>query len=151
MSNANFDRDTDGVLVPKPGRVYHSPVPNEAIKTLLDGKLTLGCNASVHDTWSSGPCGNTPKHDPDANGRYTKCGVHSAAAVAKRKAKQEQARVRWRLEYDAKDALRKAEEALEQALTRIAAGHNDARSVALDALKDLLDARDAIAKAKGKS
>ena len=151
MSNVKFTRDTDGILVPVLGRHYQPPVPNEAIKTWWGGKLRLGCNASVHSSWNSSPCGNTPKHDPDVNGRFTKCGIHSAAAEARREGKKKQEHVKWRAQTDAKAALRKAEAALEQALDTIAAGHNDPRSVAIEALRNLMAARAAIAKAEGRS
>ena len=132
-------RDEDGILAWQGGRHYTEPT--EQIKTWWAGELRPGCNARIISNWSSGPCGKAPKHDPDANGRPTKCGLHCAATIEKRKQRQrdrdaEEAARRGRIR-----AARDAAAAIEPALRQIAAGHNDPRSLAQEVLATLDAAR----------
>lgn len=127
-----LQRTKDGRLYWSGGRHYTPPKDNEALLTWWAGELRPGCNAEVHDTWTSGPCGNTPKHDPDAQGRPTKCGTHCEAAVAKRKAKADARyaaqKAKWARQRE-QDALRRE---MLNVILRIAAGHNDPRGLASD-------------------
>jgi hypothetical protein len=140
----DFMRTKDGYLYPTGGRYYREP--GEAIKTWRNGELKPGCNAEVFAMWSSSPCGNTPKHDPDHLGRPTKCGMHCKAAVEKREAKKAATTARWNAEWAARDALHEARAGLETALRKIAEGHNDPRSLAQETL-DTLEAAKAASKA----
>ncbi len=131
-------RDDDGVLGWHGGPHYSDP--GEAIKTWWVGELRLGCAESVFGNYSSSPCGCIPKHDPDVNGRFTRCGKHSTAAKAKRKAAQEKRDQAWRRKMDLQNELHKATIAVEPALRQIADGHNDPRTLA----QEVLSALDAI-------
>lgn len=135
-----WKRDTDGVLYWAGGGAVYK-MPDEAIKTWWAGKLKPSCNESVFSMYYSSACGKTPKFDPDKNGRPTKCGHHSAAAKARKKAKQEAADARWRAERAKQDAIYAATKALEPALRRIAEGHNDPRTFATEVLDALDKAR----------
>lgn len=95
------------------------------------------CQERVYDAaiWSSGrrPCGKPAKHDPDASGTPTRCGIHSAAAKAKRKARIEQAdaarsreQERNRIKAEAPGIVR-----------MIAAGHDDPQGLCKDWIKRL--------------
>lgn len=132
-------RDGDGILAWQGGRHYSDP--GEAVKTWWRGELRIGCAEEIFQNWSSHPCGKTPKHDPDANGRPTKCGTHSASAKAKREAASH---ARWK-EAKAKalrqDAIGKARAEVEPALRRIAEGHNDPRGLAQEVIAALDAAR----------
>jgi len=76
----------------------------------------------------SGPHGAWCKqHDPDA-----------------RKAKSDARAEKWREEYDAKDRLRKATEALQIALATIANGCNDPQGLAADVMAELNASREAV-------
>ena len=134
-------RDTDGLLVWQGGRHYTDP--GEAIKTWWAGEARIGCAELVHHDYSTAPCGNIPKHDPDAQGRPTRCGVHCAAAKKKREAASDARRAAWRAKCDASQRLSKARADLEQALRRIAQGHNDPRSLAQEALDEFDAAKEA--------
>lgn len=130
-----FTRGADGILEWHGGRDYDDP--GEAIKTWRAGELRLGCNQLVYGEHSFSPCGKPPKHDPDANGRMTKCGAHCAASTARREA-----------DFLRKQALRDAVAGLEPALRQIADGHNDPRALAQEVIARLDQAR---AKAEGRS
>lgn len=123
-------RDDDGWLIWQGDRHYKEP--NEAIKTWWAGELRPGCNARVYGHWSSAPCGKTPKHDPDAQGRPTKCGIHCAAAVERRKAKQSARDKERRDKFKARQERAKVSGELTEIVMRIAAGHNDPRSLCAD-------------------
>lgn len=135
-------RGDDGILVWHGGRRYSDP--REAVKTWGAGVLRCGCTEMIISNYSSHPCGNIPKHDPDANGNLTRCGMHSASAKAKRKAAQEKrdASIRRKLEMQA--LLSKANAAVEPALRQIAEGHNDPRSLAFGIIAAIDAARSAI-------
>lgn len=130
-----FVRDTDGILVWQGGRHYQDP--GEAVKTWWAGEVRCGCTEPIPASYSSSPCGKTAKYDPDANGRPTKCGRHSAAAKVKRKAAQEERDRAWRAKWDSQRALSTATAALEPALRKIAEGHNDARGLAQEVIAAL--------------
>jgi hypothetical protein len=125
-------RDNEGVLVWHGGRHYADP--GEAVKRFCAGKQILTCAERVYREYSSSPCECSAKHDPDANGRFTRCGKHSAAAKAKRKATEqarlEATRMKWKLQDD----LSKANGMIEPALRQIAEGHNDPRTLAQEVL-----------------
>ena len=128
-------RDHDGLLVWHGGRHYADP--GEAVKTWWAGKTRIGCAESVFANWSSSPCGNVPKHDPDANGNPTRCGVHCASAKAKRKAASDARYEAHKAKWTNQRALAEAERGLEASLRRIAEGHNDPRSLAQEVLAEL--------------
>ena len=129
-----FNRGKDGILRWEGsgfGR-RHYREPDEAIKTLYAGKERIGCNESVMSNLCSHPCGKAPKYDPDANGNPTKCGHHSAAAKARRKAKRDAAneaeKARWRQKRESAEMAKEAQEIV----CRIAEGYNDPRSLCMD-------------------
>jgi hypothetical protein len=133
-------RDSDGVLMYRPGGRYYEE-PQEAIKIRRAGELRLGCNAQMYDNFSSWPCSKTPKYDPDANGRPTKCGTHCAEANRKRQEKRAASNAAYMAKIEKTGAIRSAEKALEYALRQIASGHNDPRGLAQDVLSALDAAR----------
>lgn len=141
-------RAADGILEWHGGRHYNTPEPNEAVKSYRSGVMAVRCNESVSSTWSSGPCGKTAKFDADKNGHLTKCGHHSAEAMAKKDAKKKATYSRWKAEWAARDAIHNAEAQIEAALQRIADGHNDPRSLAQETLQKVKEAREAMAKLK---
>lgn len=133
------DRDTDGVLIVPSGRFYSDP--GEALKRWWAGKLVLTCTERVSGQWSSGPCTKTPKYDPDVRGIPTKCGIHCAAAKAKREAKSKERYQKWRSDCDRKRAIQEATDQLEPTLRKIAEGHNNARGLAQEVIAALDVAR----------
>ena len=139
---SGLKRGEDGILVWNGGRHYTDP--GEAVKTWNGGVLRIGCNERVSSGFSSYPCGCTPKHDPDANGNLTKCGRHSAAAKAKKAAKEQAARDLWRAKFKASNAVRDAASALEPALRQIAKGYNNPRALAQEIIAELDAARKAV-------
>jgi hypothetical protein len=137
---SGFVRGEDGILEWHGSARYSDP--KEAVKTWWRDKMRLGCTEPLSGPgYYGGPCGNTAKHDPDANGRPTKCGVHSAAAVEKRKEKQDATMRKWRAQWGAADRLRDAQLGLEAALHKIADGDNDPRTTAREAITALDEAR----------
>lgn len=91
------------------------------------------CGHSAFRHWSNYQCGFKPKFD-EVNGRPTRCGIHSSAAVKRREDKYQAAR-------DLETAIRnrKDEEYMRErefrkeaqiALKKIAEGHNDPRTLA---------------------
>lgn len=139
MIGKGLIRGVDGILEWHGGRHYDDP--GEAVKTWWAGELRLGCNDRVFRDYSSFPCGKTPKHDPDAHGRMTKCGVHCAAATERRKAKQAERFEAWKADLNRKNAVHSAVAALEPALRRIAEGHNNPRDLAQEVIAALDAAR----------
>ena len=87
------------------------------------------CTARFYDNWGSHRCRNKAKHDT-INGVATRCGIHSSAAVEKRKAKRQESEAKWRREFDEKNQIQKAREAAIDAIKQIAAGHNNPRELA---------------------
>jgi hypothetical protein len=135
MTKDCFRRDRDGILIWIGGDYYAEP--DEAIKTVYNGKSRLICTAAKYGSWSRSPCGLGAKHDPDRNGNPTRCGNHSAEAVAKRLALQQERNEQYRVLSDARKAVRSAEADLEKVLRLIADGHNDSRTLAAAAVSDL--------------
>lgn len=128
-----FKRDDDGTprWNPAPFSRPSYVEPSEAIK-LVYGKDQFCCNERVFRGYSTGPCGKPAKHDPDANGNLTKCGHHSAAAKARKKAKQEATYARWEAEAKAKQRAADLNSEAIEIVRKIAAGHNDPRGLCLD-------------------
>ena len=124
-----LQRNEDGRLYWSGGRDYRTPADNEAVMRWWAGELRPTCNERVFANYSSAPCNNMPKHDPDAQGRPTKCGKHCEAAVAKRKAKADaryaEQKAKWARQREQDDLRREAIDIVR----RIAAGHNDPRGV----------------------
>lgn len=80
-------------------------------------------------------CTRKAKYDPDENGKPTTCKVHSEAAIAARRAKQEDAQrvsshMFWLQKYGA---------TFFDALKEIADGHNDPRALAAAKIKEFQD------------
>jgi hypothetical protein len=145
MSDApnGFTRDEDGILVQKPVNFdRHYSEPGEAIKTWWAGELRIGCNERMYGDYRSFPCGKKATHDPDANGNFTKCGTHCKAAKDKREIKRQARNAAWEAKWDRDRAISEAVKALEPALRKIAAGHNDARGLAEEVIAALDAARD---------
>lgn len=132
-------RNEDGVLIVPAGRHYTDP--GEAIVRHWAGGFVPTCTERVFGDWSSSPCKKAPKHDPDANGRMTKCGTHSQAAKDRRKAASKAQTEKWQADWRRNDAIKTAEVKLEPALREIAAGHNDARGLAQRIIAELDAAR----------
>lgn len=145
-----FTRDKDGVLVWNSGIGARYNDPKEAVRFYWAGQLRVGCTERIGTVLSSGPCGKTAKHDPDARGHLTKCGLHSKAAYDRRNAKKDATEARWKQQWKADSDLRDAQKALEPALQQIAKGHNNPRELAFDALERLYDARMAVKTAYAK-
>jgi hypothetical protein len=94
-----------------------------------------GVRYMVGGNGPDGYCRNTAKYD-DVDGVPTRCGIHSAAAQAKRKAKaDERLKAQWERTHHIREEQERARarEAREQArreeaydiLDKIAEGHND--------------------------
>jgi chorismate mutase len=140
-----FLRDKDGVLIWRGGGyMAHYSDRGEAVKWHSAGALRLTCTERMFNKFHSSPCTNAPKHDPDVNGRLTKCGVHCKAAVAKREAKAEERTAKWKAQTKANIELDKAEVAVMAALRQIASGHNDPRALAQSVLDRLDAAKEAV-------
>lgn len=125
-------RREDGILEPTPDWHHYSD-PGEAVMGWNVGNRTLVCTKAIYGGRGSvHMCGKPAKHDPDHNGHPTKCGVHSAAAKARREAKQTERyaaeRAESRRQAD-QNALRR--EAVD-IVRAIANGHNDPRTLCLD-------------------
>ena len=132
--NQRYKRNADGVLEVNPiglGRLNYED-PGEALLTWWAGELRFGCAHGVFRNYSSGPCGNAAKYDPDHNGNMTKCGHHSRDALERKKAKQDAryAEYRRKAEHDA--AVRKHGLEREEIIQKIANGHNDPRGLCQD-------------------
>lgn len=132
-------RTEEGVLIVPSGRHYSDP--GEALVRWWAGKLVPTCTHSVYANYCTSPCTKKPKHDPDANGRMTKCGTHCQAAKDKRAAKAVEREAAWRLKFKRDVAIRKSTGDLEPALRKIAEGHNDARGLAQEIIAALDAAR----------
>lgn len=136
-----FKRDKDGVLIWVSGMGVSYKDPGEAVRFYDGGNLKPGCNARLFGLLSSHGCRKTPKHDPDANGRPTKCGNHCKAALERREAKKDATTARWKRQWAADHAVSDAERAIEATLRAIAAGHNDPRAAATEVIEKLDAAR----------
>ena len=129
-------RGDDGILIRNSEisvwdrRSYREP--DEAIN-VKDGKgLRLGCNHRMFQNYSSFPCGKKPKHDPDANGNLTKCGIHSAAAIQRRQDKSNAKMQAWRDEIHKKAEISRLRDEMLPLIRAIADGHNDPRSACVE-------------------
>lgn len=96
------------------------------------------CAAEVSDPTmfaSYHQCTRKARYDPDENGKPTTCKIHSEAAIAARRTKQDAA-------YQA-DSLRHSYQlygkSFFDALQEIADGHNDPRSLAAEKIKEFQD------------
>lgn len=83
-------------------------------------------------SYSFSRCWNPAKHDPDENGNPTRCGVHSAAAEARRKAKSNALREKHREESLRRATLINLRAEAMTIVRQIADGHNDPRELASD-------------------
>ena len=141
---AGYKRGEDGILRPKGG--FSSERPAEANEAVMfdDGYgRRIGCSARVTpkgSSWHDHACGKVAKHDPDHNGNPTRCGVHSAAANARRKAKADAAYEAYRQKAaktaKSRDLAREAQEIVKV----IAGGHNDPRHICQEWLSKWEDA-----------
>jgi hypothetical protein len=137
---AGLVRDSDGILVWQGGR--HYTAPDEAVKTWWGGETKITCAHEVSSHYSNAPCGKGAKYDPDKNGNPTRCGHHSAAALAKKDAARRERNSAWEAKFYRKISVAGATAALEPALRKIAAGHNDAMGLAQEVIAALDAARD---------
>lgn len=104
-------------------------------------KQTFKCTAIVYSTgFFSSSCGNTAKYDPDPKGRLTACGIHSKAAVARRKLKSDRRYDEYMRKVNDKQLARDATAEAIRAIREIANGHNDPRTRAAEVVA-LLDDR----------
>jgi hypothetical protein len=103
------------------------------------------CVAAVHDvgdcrTVGFHQCPNSPKVFVMVDGvRRGFCNIHSPAGEAKRKVKADARQRAWQERHEAKWAVienfRKFNDASRKTLEKIASGHNDPRTLAIDTLK----------------
>ena len=109
------------------------------------GEQFWGCTDSVYSSgmWNSSRCSKRAKHDPDADGNPTKCGVHSDAAKAKRKAKSDARYAEWIAKSNKAANIRKINAEMRPLIEAIAAGHNDPRGACLEWLARLENAKEA--------
>lgn len=103
---------------------------------MRDGSEWFRCVYGKSRVWSADQCPNKAKHDPDADGNPTKCGIHCHAGTVARKA-------RVKAKNAEKDAANEAEASrrrtayllqreLESIVREIAAGHNDPAELCRD-------------------
>jgi len=113
----------------------YSPKPGIGPKFMEDR-----CAAAVHSKYLGiRQCKNKATvREPYEGVEYGWCGLHAPSAVARRKDQQDRY---WREKLEAERVareraaqLRKANEAARKALEEIAAGHNDPRALAQQAL-----------------
>lgn len=83
-------------------------------------------------TYSYSRCWNPAKHDPDEDGNPTRCGIHSAAAKARRKAKSDAQYEKHRQESLRRSTLANLRAEAMTIVRQIAEGHNDPRGLAGD-------------------
>ena len=139
-----FVRGEDGILERNPAispfdrRSYAAP--DEALNVTRAGETRLGCAHRMFENYSCYPCGKKPKHDPDANGRPTRCGIHSTAAQTRRKDKADAKMQAWRDQCNRNDANRKLKLEMKTLIQSIADGHNDPRQACHDWLARYNDA-----------
>lgn len=105
------------------------------------GEQYFGCTEGVYRTgdYRSSTCGKKAKYDPDAEGNPSKCGVHREEAVAARRAKSaarlEAKMQEWRDKSNAQKRAAELRGEAEDIIRKIAAGHNDPRSLAVEWVK----------------
>lgn len=127
-----FIRGDDGILRKNPAlnpwerRAYADP--GEALNIERGNKFSLGCTHKRFENYSSFPCGKTPKHDPDANGRPTKCGIHSAEHIKRRKYKQDAKYAAETLKWARQREQASIRAEMLPLIRSIADGHNDPRT-----------------------
>lgn len=95
------------------------------------------CNERIFSGWRHHRCGKPAKHDPDSDGNFTRCGIHCAAAVEKRRAKSDAKMAAEKTIRLRNAAINKATNALLPAMREIAAGHNDPRALAQAVIAEL--------------
>lgn len=129
-------RGSDGILVWNGGARYITP--KEAVKMQTSQGIVCVCNEAAYGFgYYGGPCGNRAKHDPDANGNPTKCGVHSKEGVEKRKAKQAAKDAERDAFWKKHNAYEAARQAVFDNMRAIAHGHNDPRALAKTTIAEL--------------
>ena len=135
-----FFRDANGTLCRNPRASPYSRIsykdPDEAIKVKSLDEWVLACTERTMTNYHSGPCGNKPKYDPDANGLFTKCGHHSEASKKRKKDKQDARFAKWMSEVDFNNAWREHNAKKLEIIKAIAEGHNDPRSLCQEWLND---------------
>lgn len=93
------------------------------------------CTKKLWDGWHKRSCGNVAKYDPDEDGVPTRCGVHSAEAVARREAKAHAKVAAEMAEWDRRKQQQNLASELHQIIRQIAGGHNDPRGMATEWLE----------------
>lgn len=102
-----------------------------------DGKWNCQAVVPARQGYGYYACGNSAIHDPDADGNPTKCGTHSSAAIMRDAERKKATNLKWKAEFDRKQAIRKAEAAILPALRQIADGYNDPRGLATEVVSAL--------------
>ena len=124
-----FIRGKDGILRRNPAlpryqtRGYTDP--GEAIMVNSRGESRLGCNERMFRDWSSYPCGNKPKYDPDVNGNLTKCGHHSAEAKKRKKEKADAKYQEYTAKIERRSQIGRIKDEMLPLIRSIAEWHND--------------------------
>lgn len=128
---AGYRRREDGVLVHTNEFIRRQHV-SEAVWFSDGHGERFGCTTRVFSDgrdMTGHSCGKTAKHDPDWQGNPTKCGIHSAAAEAKRKAKFEAKYAEDRAKWAREAAQSRLESEAATIIRQIADGHNDPRAL----------------------
>lgn len=136
-----WERAEDGVLLWYGGAGSRYADPGEAMRFVGQRGEHFRCTERRIGGWRVTCCGAVAKHDPDAQGNPTKCGIHSAAAKAKREAKKAESVERMWAVMQANERVSKAEAAVFKALKDVADGHNNPRRLARETLTELAAAR----------
>jgi hypothetical protein len=96
------------------------------------------CQAMRGNFGSLKQCPNVGKSTDEAG--YSWCGHHTKESFEKKAAAKKERNRKWHADFDAKwnrsKRIQAANTALLQAMREIAAGHNDARSLATDVMKE---------------
>ena len=124
-------RGSDGVLQVNSKLAWRAEYqdPGEAVKTWWAGKLRFGCAERQFSNHRDHPCGKTPKHDPDHNGNFTRCGNHSKATKDRRDAKQRAKREAEKAKWEFDSSVREHRAEMPGIIQQIADGHNDPRGL----------------------
>lgn len=96
-----------------------------------NGKKHWGCTydqVSSPGLWGFSRCSNKAKHDLDADGNPTRCGIHCESGIAKRNAKREAEYQKYRAKIDRNATVRELERDAKKLIRSIAEGHNDPRT-----------------------